>query len=201
MSGINHGAARYLADQCNEARHRQDEADINLRPVLRSQVDRNKWTEASLHVGDEENEPIEAAQASARRRRRLAVSRRRRAVRIRRGRRLRTLSNTAGKICAQEASPAIVHEFAFRFCRACQQRRHSNGSGSSLPSAPRTTMGLPSWYSGAALTWSRVRSSEILAFGWLGGGKCRALQSTAILRLPTPRKPPKSITAARTRPL
>src|SRR5215472_4790642 len=89
----------------------------------------------------------------------------------------------------------------FDFVRAIKRARHSNGSGSSLPSAPRTTMGLPSWYSGAALTWSRVRSSEILAFGWPGGGKCRALQSTAILRLPTPRKPPKSITAARTRPL
>ena len=30
--------------------------------------------------------------------------------------------------------------------------------------------------------------------------KCSAFQSTTILRLPTPRKPPKSITAARTRP-
>src|SRR5215469_4162855 len=34
-----------------------------------------------------------------------------------------------------------------------------------------------------------------------GLSKCKAFQSTAILRLPTPRKPPKSITAARTRPL
>ncbi len=32
-----------------------------------------------------------------------------------------------------------------------------SGSGTSLPSAPRTTTGLPSLYSGAALTWSRVR--------------------------------------------
>src|SRR5437773_3848486 len=31
--------------------------------------------------------------------------------------------------------------------------------------------------------------------------KCSALQSTTILRLPTPRKPPKSITAPRTAPL
>ena len=63
-------------------------------------------------------------------------------------------------------------------------RRHHDGCG----------LG-ESLYSGAALIWSGVRSSVI---GCLGspGAKCSALQRTAILRLPTPMKPPKSITAA-----
>ena len=41
----------------------------------------------------------------------------------------------------------------------------------------------------------------IRALGLPGGGKCSAPQSTAILRLPTPRKPPKSMMAARTCPV
>ena len=68
-------------------------------------------------------------------------------------------------------------------------------------SAPSTTTGLPSLYSGAAFTWSRVSSSVTTAGLSSAGGKLNALQSTAILRLPTPRKPPKSMTAARTWPL
>jgi len=41
---------------------------------LRGQIDRNERPEAGLHVGDEKDEPVEAAQAARRRReRRLAA--------------------------------------------------------------------------------------------------------------------------------
>jgi len=49
--------------------------------------------------------------------------------------------------------------------------------------------------SGADLIWSGVISNVIMCLP-SAGLKCRALQCTATLRLPTPRKPPKSITAA-----
>src|SRR5262249_30931394 len=64
---------------------------------------------------------------------------------------------------------------------------------------PSTTTGSPGRYSGASLTWSRVRFRTTWSTAPLGG-KLRAPQSTAIFRLPTPRNPPKSMTAARTWP-
>src|SRR6185437_15176794 len=68
-----------------------------------------------------------------------------------------------------------------------------------LPDAPITTTGLPSTYSVARFNWSRVKPSVTWSvLPW--GTNLSALQSTAILRVPTPRKPPKSITAARGRP-
>jgi hypothetical protein len=42
---------------------------LGLGPFFRRQINRNKWTETGLHIGQKENEPVEAAQALARRRR------------------------------------------------------------------------------------------------------------------------------------
>jgi hypothetical protein len=65
--------------------------------------------------------------------------------------------------------------------------------------APTTTNGSPRLYSGASRTWLRV-SSSVIAPGLLTGSKLSAFQSTAILRVPMPRNPPKSIMAAWTWP-
>ena len=66
------------ADQGHEAGRGENKADIDLRPFLRGEIDRDEGPEAGLHVGDEEDEPIEAAQAAPRRReRRLGWLRRR----------------------------------------------------------------------------------------------------------------------------
>src|SRR5215470_19324929 len=73
-------------------------------------------------------------------------------------------------------------------------------SGSSAPVEPMMTPGLPSLYSGAVFNWSWVSASLILLSFLTAPLKCSAPQSMAILRLPTPRKPPKSITAARACP-
>ena len=70
---IDDGAARHLADQRDDAADRQHEADIGLRPFLRRQVDRDERAESGLHVGDEEHEPVEPAQAARRGMRRLAA--------------------------------------------------------------------------------------------------------------------------------
>jgi len=60
---------------------------------------RNERTKTGLHVGDEEDEPIEAAQAAARWRRRLAIGRLRDYWRgIRTSRRLGMLVNAAREI-------------------------------------------------------------------------------------------------------
>ena len=40
-----------------------DQSDIDLRPFLRRQIDRNEWSKAGLDVGDKEDEPVEAALA------------------------------------------------------------------------------------------------------------------------------------------
>ena len=77
--GIDDGAAGHLAEQRHDARRRLHEADIELRPALPGQVDRHERAETGLHVGDEEDEPIEPAQAARRwPQRRLAACRCRR---------------------------------------------------------------------------------------------------------------------------
>ena len=65
---------------------------------------------------------------------------------------------------------------------------------------PSTMTGASCLYSGAAVTCSLVNSSVMLSRLLATLPKCSAFQSTTIFRLPTPRKPPKSITAARTAP-
>ena len=64
--GVDQRAAGHLPDQRHEAPDRENEADIDLGPFLRGQVDRDEWTKAGLHVGDEEDEPVEPAQAAPR---------------------------------------------------------------------------------------------------------------------------------------
>src|SRR5580692_223198 len=80
------------------------------------------------------------------------------------------------------------------------QFQWSKYSGCRLPDAPSTTIGVSSLYSGAAITCSLVKSSVTLSPLLATRPKCSAFQSTTIFRLPTPRKPPKSMTAARTVP-
>src|ERR1700691_3434617 len=62
--GINERAAGHLADERNETSRRQDEADVDLCPLLRGEKDRDKRAKAGLHIGDEEDEPVKAAQAA-----------------------------------------------------------------------------------------------------------------------------------------
>ena len=64
--GIEQRAAGNLADQRHQAGDGEHEADIDLRPFLRRQIDRDEGAEAGLHVGHEEDEPIEPAQAASR---------------------------------------------------------------------------------------------------------------------------------------
>jgi len=74
--GIDQGAARHLADQRDDASRGQNQADVDLRPFLRSEKNRDERAEPGLHIGDEEDEPIDAAQAARRgRQRRLAAGR------------------------------------------------------------------------------------------------------------------------------
>ena len=65
--GVDECAAGHLADQRNEAGGGQDETDVDLRPLLRGEKDRDERPKASLHIGDEEDEPIKPAQAARRR--------------------------------------------------------------------------------------------------------------------------------------
>ena len=60
---VDQRAARYLAQQRDQAGDRQHQADLDLRPFLRRQVDGDERTEAGLHVGDKEDEPVEPLQA------------------------------------------------------------------------------------------------------------------------------------------
>ncbi|MET4839520.1 hypothetical protein ABIF62_000015 [Bradyrhizobium japonicum] len=76
LCGIDDRATRHLPDQRDDAADRQHEADLDLRPFLRREVDRDEGAEPGLHVGEEEDEPVEAAQALARRRRKARRRRR-----------------------------------------------------------------------------------------------------------------------------
>ena len=64
---VDQGAAGHLADQRNEAGGGQDETDVDLRPLLRGEKDRDERPKAGLHIGDEEDKPIKSAQAACRR--------------------------------------------------------------------------------------------------------------------------------------
>jgi len=64
--GIDDRAAGHLPEQPDHAADRQHQADLDLSPFLRRQVDRDERTESGLHICEEENEPVETALALAR---------------------------------------------------------------------------------------------------------------------------------------
>jgi hypothetical protein len=49
--GVDDGAARHLADQPDDAADRQHQADFDLGPFLRRQIDRDERTETGLDIG------------------------------------------------------------------------------------------------------------------------------------------------------
>ena len=59
--GVDKSAARYLRPEANEAAYAQDEANVGLRPFLGGQVDRNKWAEPGLSLGEKKDEQIKSA--------------------------------------------------------------------------------------------------------------------------------------------
>ena len=64
--GIDDGSARYLSEQADDPADREHEADLDLRPFLRGQIDRHEGAKTGLHVGEKEDEPVEAALTFAR---------------------------------------------------------------------------------------------------------------------------------------
>ena len=144
--GIDDGAARHLSDQADDAADRQHKADLDLGPFLRRQIDRDERPEPGLHIGEKEDEPVEAAQALARRsgdgplwpaarRRRIAADRPRRDRRHRSG---------LDRMSWVRARTGCLLSAALLVDRIAAARR--------LPEAPSTTIGEPSLYSGAAFT-------------------------------------------------
>src|SRR5262249_8561167 len=157
----------------------------------RREIDGHERAEARLHVGHEECEPVEPALAPARRGDR----------RLGRGRLLRPPVRLGG-FGPVAFDPASIGGAGIAGSRGGGQGYLSGVAASldgivrSPPAAPTTTTRSPRLYSGASRTWLRVRSSAIVP-GFPAGAKLSARQSTAILRTPMPRKPPKSMMAAR----
>src|SRR5262249_35738141 len=184
--GIDDGAPRHLQCQSGKPAGGEYEPDVDLRPSLRGEVDGHERSESGLHVGDAERKPVEGALAPARgRNRRLGRQRPRRRWRR----------------CV--ASPRSLGLAEMAGCR-CAGQGYLSGAAASLDGAAglaelTTTTRSPRLYSGATRTWLRVRSTVIVP-GFPPGAKFKARQSTAILRIPIPRKPPKSMIAARTCP-
>ena len=145
-------AARHLPEQRHHAADRQHEADVDLRPFLRRQIDRDERAEPGLHVGDEEDEPVEAAQAAARR------------VRAARRRAPADAARPTARASGCGAGAAIVRAVRPRAGRVARQitapaaSRGRRGAGG-LPSAPSTMTGLALLVFGRGLHLSRVSSS------------------------------------------
>ena len=55
---IDQRAAGHLAGQGDEPARGQDQADIELRPLMRREIDRNERAEPGLDVGEEEGEQV-----------------------------------------------------------------------------------------------------------------------------------------------
>jgi hypothetical protein len=66
--GIDQRTAGHLAGQGDQAARGQDQADIELRPLMRGQIDRDERTKAGLNVRKEEREPVKTARTRLRRR-------------------------------------------------------------------------------------------------------------------------------------
>jgi hypothetical protein len=48
-----------LRSKGDQSARRQHEPDVELRPVMRRQIDGDEWSEASLYVCKKESEPVE----------------------------------------------------------------------------------------------------------------------------------------------
>ena len=154
--GIDQRAARHLPQQRDQAAGREHEADVNLRPLLRREIDRNEWAEAGLNVGHEENEPVEPAKTVAGGMRGGSFASGGRGTNVERApdpaARDRLSSRTGlsidawRRIAGQTASPALLYQ--------------SIGNGCRPPDAPSTTTDCLSLYSGASFSWSRVSSKR-----------------------------------------
>src|SRR5262249_38057368 len=149
----------------------EHETDVDLRPSLRREIDGDEWPKSGLHVGDAEREPIEPVLAAAR-----GGDRWLRGQRPLRG----------GFVVFDPASLGGTGIAGGR----CAGQDYRSGVATSLegmvrsaPGAPTTPPGSPRLYSGASR-------------GFPAGAKFSARQSTAILRVPMPRNPPKSMIAA-----
>ena len=53
-----------LADEADQAAHRQEQADVDLRPFLGREKHRDKGTEPGLDVSDKEHQPIKPSPAA-----------------------------------------------------------------------------------------------------------------------------------------
>src|SRR5262245_20262371 len=158
---------------------------------MRREIDGHERAEARLHVGHEEREPVEPALPSAR---------------------CGDRGLGPGRLLRPPVRVTLFVPVVFDFVSIGSAgiggtrgggQGYLSGPAASLdgivrspPGAPTTTTGSPRLYSGASRTWLRVRSSVIVP-GFAAGAKLSARQSTAILRTPMPRKPPKSMMAAR----
>jgi hypothetical protein len=80
--GVDQRAARHLRNQGHETGRGKHETNVDLRPFLRGEKNRDERSKTGLYVGDKKDEPIESAQAAPRRRKRrldrIGSSRRRR---------------------------------------------------------------------------------------------------------------------------
>ena len=170
--GVDQRAAGHLADQGHQARDRQA---------------RGRCRPASI-AGSSDRPRRRGRSRSARRRRKKRTSRGRAAARRSRGdfggsvRCTRSSDGTAaGPLSGRRPAELAAGRFA------CCAR-----------GSPSTIGRLALLVFRRGLTWSRVSSRTMpLCALPAAGTKCSAFQSTAILRLPTPRKPPKSMIAAR----
>jgi hypothetical protein len=59
--GVHDRPGRNLPQQSDEAAHGHEQPDINLRPFLGREENRDKRTESGLDVGDKEDQPIKTA--------------------------------------------------------------------------------------------------------------------------------------------
>src|SRR5262249_28533621 len=66
-SGVHERTAWHLPGERHDATDCEDQTNIYLRPFLFGQVDRNKWAEAGLDVGHEEDKPVQPPCAAPRR--------------------------------------------------------------------------------------------------------------------------------------
>ena len=57
--GVNQRATGNLRSKSNEPSRCQHEPNVELRPVMRGQIDSDEWSEAGLYVCKKESEPVE----------------------------------------------------------------------------------------------------------------------------------------------
>jgi hypothetical protein len=134
--GIDQRSAWHLPRKRNQSAGSENKTDVELRPLVGGEINRDKRTKAGLDIGQKKSKPIEAATAGrsrvgrcrqrlprCRRRSRVAAAAERTAVKLQCDRRQFAISGAAGELRRRFSAECPVHRPPLTTCARAQPGR------------------------------------------------------------------------------